>query len=366
MPAQLVFGVLISQSWARQLAEQQDLYDARMYALAAQHSGIYVYFFRRKDIDFTKRSIRGWVPHPDGRWVYQAVPWPNVYYDQVKIASLNNTRAYRKLHRLLNNSSIPLNPVNLLAKWKCHLALSQFPDTSELLPETILCQDTRSLKKMLTKHQVILAKPDAGSRGEGICRIWRSDEGRYNIHLAEEDTPEQLRHLQEIYLLCTVYAGRQKVLLQQEIPLARASEDERCDMRISVAKNRQGTWEVTQSYLRAGRPGKFITNWSQGARCVTLQEGLTLIGIPLDSIEQAKTNIFATAVRVATRLEQSLGRMAEMGIDLALDNSHRLWLLEANATPNKGSQPDDTWDPVPKIFKNVLEYAQYLWEREKL
>lgn len=364
MPKQLIFGVLVSQPWARLLAQGQELYDARMYALAARQIGAYIYFFQRQDVDFSSRSIRGWVPQADDHWTYQEVPWPSIYYDQLKIAQLSNTRAYRQARHILGQTSIALNPILLLPKWKCHLMLSQFPDTSELLPETILLQEPLDLKRMLAKHPVVLAKPDAGSRGQGISRIWRDFEGKYNVHLSEEETPEQMRYLQDIYTLCTLYAGGQKVLLQQEIPLARTSEDERCDMRINVGKNRQGTWEITQSYLRAGRPGKFITNWSQGARCLTLQEGLSLIGIADNAIENTQASIYTAALRVAIRLEESLGAMVEMGIDLALDSSHRLWLLEANATPNKGSQPDDTWDPVPKIFKNVLEYAQYLWEQK--
>lgn len=364
MPKQLIFGVLINHSWARSLAQQQGHYDARMYTLAAQHAGAYIYFFQRKDADLATRSISGWVPQPDGRWLYQEVPWPSAYYDQVKAAPLIRTRSYRKLRQTLNNTAIALNPILMLPKWKCHVALSQFADMSELLPETISWQSPRDLKTMLAKHPVVLAKPDAGSRGQGICRIWARGDGRYNIHLSEEDTPEPLRNLHDIYRLCTLYAGGQKLLLQQEISLARTSEDERCDMRISVAKNRQGAWEVTQSYLRAGRPGKFTTNWHQGSRSVTLPEGLTLIGIPAASVEQIQGRIFAAALLVATRLEQSFGRMTEMGIDMALDSGQSLWLIEANATPDKGSRPEDTWNPVPKIYMNVLEYAQHLWEKQ--
>ena len=251
---QLVLGVLINRAWANLLAQQKGLNDADMYVQAAPHVGAYIYFFQRQDVNLHQQEIRGWVHQPGGGWSYQNVPWPHVYYDQVKIATLNNSRPFRRLRQGLNQTVIPLNPVLALPKWKSHLALSQYDDTSPLLPDTRRCRSARDLRKMLAQHPSILVKPDAGSWGRGICRVERAPQAGYHILLAESRRPEHILRQQDVYSLCTLYAGRRRTILQQEIALAQTAAGERCDMRITVSKTNTATGKWSRATCEPGAP----------------------------------------------------------------------------------------------------------------
>lgn len=363
---QLNFGVLINQEWADALESQKGVFDAVMYALAAGHCGVRLYFFRCRDVNLRRGALRGWVPQSSVEpitWAYQEVPCPDVYYDQIKLPHLDHTRLVSTVRRRLAATSISLNPVRALPKWKTHVVLSRFPDVAGLLPETQLCRSPRSIAAMLRRHRAVLAKPDRGSWGQGISRITRAGRGRYALQLSAEDKRWRSISAAGAYAICTLYAGGDRVLLQQQIPLMETSAGEVSDMRVVTSKNRQGEWEVTQSFLRMAAPGRFTTNWHQGARNETLAEGLPLLGITEREVPQVVADLHLTALRVAARLEQGFGRLAEIGIDLALDRGGRMWLIEANASPDKGTDSSDRWEPVPHIFLNIVEYAQHLAEQ---
>ncbi|NLY53417.1 MAG: hypothetical protein GX060_02150 [Firmicutes bacterium] len=358
---QLVFGVLINREWARALASQEGIFDALMYARAAEHYGVQVYFFHPRDVDLRRQRVQGWIPQPGERWAKQSVPWPHVFYDQVKLPHLNRTEPLRSVRRRLRQTAIPLNPVLALPKWQTHQALKRYPDTAPLLPHTIICRGPGSMRAMLRQHPAILSKPDAGSWGRGICRISRSGRNRYRLQLSEHNKVWPRLGLLEAYMICTSYADPGRLLLQQEIELAETSQQERSDMRVVISKNRRGEWEMTQGFLRMASPGRFTTNWHQGSRNAPLGEGLPLI-VPADEAPAVLADLHQIALLVGSRLEESIGRMSEIGIDLARDKSGRYWLIEANAAPDKGTGSDDIWEPVPRIFLYVLDYALYLWE----
>jgi len=106
------------------------------------------------------------------------------------------------------------------------------------------------------------------------------------------------------------------------------------DIRVLVQKDGTGTWRVTGMGLRVGPRGSIVSNLYGGGRAAPLEPVLQEL-LRQRSPEDVRAEGQQLALRIAELIDGASVRVAELGIDLALDTSERLWFLEANSATGR-------------------------------
>ncbi|MNJ53594.1 Endospore coat-associated protein YheD [compost metagenome] len=68
-----------------------------------------------------------------------------------------------------------------------------------------------------------------------------------------------------------------------------------------------------------------------------------------------------TALEIAQGIDKYIpAHFGELGIDLAVDTSGRIWLIEVNSKPSKNDNTPIGDSKIRPSVKQVIEYARYL------
>ena len=135
-------------------------------------------------------------------------------------------------------------------------------------------------------------------------------------------------------------------------------EDLPFDLRVLTQKNLQHNWETTGVLGRVAAPGKIITNIHGGGRLATFEE-LVLPHLHQDGFKKLRTELYRLGIHTAVQLQTSFPRLKEIGIDIALDEAGRPWILEVNTLPGIyafGLLPDK--ETYRKIKRYAMAYGR--------
>lgn len=353
-----VLGVLLDPARANEVPLQQPGWELSLWVDAAEEAGLTLYYFTLGDVDLEQLTVTGWL-RVDGEWQRYTVPWPDVFYDQAH--KVNGAEA-----RILNHlyeGSIPINSARTLGKWGCYDLLRRFDDTSALLPETVLYQMPDDLLGMMRKHQALYIKPEWGSNGQGIARAWATGDGVLGWRDAVSGEEQVSLSAAELLELIAQSSRRNLLIIQQGIPLFEI-ESRPTDIRVGMRKDGAGEWRLAynESRIRIARPGAITTNWKRGSSWVVFPEGLDLLATSEEEAHTVWSTLQGASLTIARRLEESLGPLGELGLDLGFDRDRRLWLIEVNVMPNKSTYPtvNGVIDPV---YTRTIAYATYLYRQ---
>ncbi len=353
-----VVAILTKPKEARALSRQEPPYDYIKYAEAAKDRGIPLYCFCANDMDLKTGTVQGWSMDVAGNWVYQDVPWPDFVYNMAKGKAGKTKKAKAiKADKRLNW----LNEIRSHPKWRTHRVLRD--EFNWLLPETIRGRQPEDLRRILKRYQAVMTKPDKGTWGSGICRIWREADGSCSLRSSYGDHETKLS-VEDAFSSAQHIARGRSLIIQQALNLLKI-ESGVADLRLMMGRDRLGQWQVVQWYIRIGKPGSLVSNWHRGGSYMDVVPGLVAAGLARQRANELFSAACRAAVQVAGCLEQAYsGHMAELGLDFAFDTDLRMWLIEANGWPNKGHVEHET-DPIPKVYSCIIDYALSLWKRQR-
>ncbi|TCP68367.1 YheC/YheD family protein [Baia soyae] len=307
-------------------------------------------------IHLESRSIQGYVKD-QSKWKRVSLPLPDVIYNRITSRRIERTESVQKMVEHLKNScSIPFFNDRFLNKMQVHQLLIQDEDAVEMLPETHYLS-IETLKNMTKKYPILYLKPTNGSLGDGIIRVTRKDDkwiaqssvqnGTTTSHTAQTFT--ELNHILRTKVKKRAY------LVQQGLQLVRF-QNRALDFRILVQKNKTGEWAVTSSIARIAGDQQIVSNVAKGGTLRRVKDILAELGDLPNKLTSA--HIRSVAKSIAASFENQVdGHFAELGIDLALDQNGRLWLIEINSKPSK---TDDTvHNPTLSARPSVVRLMEY-------
>ncbi|MFC0215261.1 YheC/YheD family protein [Paenibacillus chartarius] len=214
-----------------------------------------------------------------------------------------------------------------------------------------------SLREMLPLHRMVYVKPNIGAFGNGVIRVeWRPyTEKPYQyqsgLTLHRFDSMEELSRS-----LLAHTAAKRPYLIQQGIHLL-TYRKHRFDIRVMVQKTESGSWQTTGIIGRVADPRKVVTNVHNGG---TLKPVETLMAHYLSGskLKQFIQELRTLGVGAGRALEKQFRGMKEIGVDVAVDENCRPWILEVNTAPD------------PYIFrklkdKSVFRRVYRLWQLHK-
>lgn len=261
------------------------------------------------------------------------------------------------------------------SKWAKTKVILQNRQLSVFIPNTQK-YSLEHLTELLNLYGTVYIKPDRGTYGNGVMRaelrtvhltpsdqqiMESSDEAenrnmeseqkvmyilRYSMEAEVFSTPEELHNA-----LIPRIQGR-SYLIQQGIDLLRF-QDCPFDLRVLTQKSPKGAWETTGMLGRVAAPQKIVTNYHNGGRIFSVK---TLFKEHMSPTEAFTTiqELKMLGVRIATQLETAYPGIKEIGLDVALDQHHDLWLLEVNTLP---AIMVFKMFPNKSIYRRIYHYA---------
>nr|WP_244226737.1 YheC/YheD family protein [Paenibacillus protaetiae] len=201
--------------------------------------------------------------------------------------------------------------------------------TKAYIPHTAFLTPSRLLR-MLADYGAAYVKPNIGSQGIGVCKVQKDEEGftldttrkKRQIRKHFRTSKSLLRYLKSL----TPY----RMIIQAPIDLGRVL-NKPYDIRSMVQRKPKGKWTCTGFLVKVGSPNKIVTNYHQGGRIWSIDKLLRKLNIPEEERSGEIERLKHASLNIARVLSSKRSGMQEMGIDFAIDQNKKLWVLEVNS-----------------------------------
>lgn len=353
----IVFGPMVGMSVSdNTIARISELFEMQKLAQLALEKGVFFYCFRLDCIDWENQRVEAFYFNPQSKaWESKPLPFPEVLYDMATypfdLEKRQIAKEANKLLRLIPDLQ-PINAVRYFGKWETYEAITFFdqgkicvPFTEQLSPLT--------LKNFLSLNEPCYIKSNYGSAGKEVFRVEKEDNqlicstGGKNVEKWSFDEEVSL------YSFLQEELG-DNCIIQKGVKLSKI-KDRIFDMRVLAQKNIYGEWIISTINFRIASEGAVVTNYAAGAQEIIVAPEDELLH-PLLSWKRIRD--FSHDMLLA--LEATFGTLGEVGLDVALDEEGKLWLLEANSKPNTiGYNEVTTEEVLSQVHGLPLDYAKY-------
>ncbi|CAM5795525.1 MULTISPECIES: YheC/YheD family endospore coat-associated protein [Brevibacillus] len=326
--------------------------------LIGRKAGIRVFVFSPRQVDFSTRTVTGF-EYRDGSWRSGTFPLPAYIYDRCFVGP--SYRHYKPfVEKLQNDPSITFLGHGLSGKWQVHQMLIKSPLLAKWLPPTSLFSFPK-LQQTLKRHGSAIIKPIAGTHGIGVVRI---DQTGDSYHLTGRNLENQpfsktIRTQNGLNTYLAGFIGGRTFLVQPYLSL-HTPDGTPFDVRVLVQKNGNGEWETTGKAVRLGNKQSITSNLHGGGKAAPLP-----IFLAKHFSEKTRSKIEMQLDQLVAELPPFLelehGRLVELGIDVGIDTSGNIWIIEVNSRPGRTvfRMIDDPKARLHSITQPV-RYARYL------
>ncbi|MGI6610528.1 MAG: YheC/YheD family protein [Limnochordia bacterium] len=316
---------------ARPYQAQTSLF--RRVIVAGEELGVLVYVFDFHDIRWTERRVRGYT-FSQGRWVVRRYPLPDVVFDRATgVFPGGSLHADKARHRLVRTFGVKLFNTRLGGKMRMHRLMRADELLRKHLPVTRRVQGSEVVAQLVAGHGGVYLKPQNGAQGKGIIRLRRAKKG-VTYTLTTRDYTQVRGHAASVAGALGSLRRRVSLsnyLVQPDLNLLRLN-GRICDVRVLVQKDVDGAWHITGVAVRAGAAGRVISNLHGGGRSLRLERLLqSALGADEETTHQLQEEIGNLAIRIAEVLDRSTPCLGELGVDLGVDRTGRIWIIEANS-----------------------------------
>ncbi|MBD3921909.1 YheC/YheD family protein [Paenibacillus sp. PR3] len=218
---------------------------------------------------------------------------------------------------------------SIKSKWVKTKWLLASNTTRRYVPKTRLFNRS-NLSSMISQYSTVYFKPTGGTGGQNIIRIRRQGSG-YQAHY--NYSKSKLSSLDSLYKHLRRHSRGRSYLLQRGIKLA-TCEGRSFDIRVVVQKSKRGPWKSTALLMKIGKRGKVTTNYHQGGKLGGFRSTLASAGYGKTVINRKEAQLKRLGRSVGKVFSRRVGGFHELGLDVALDNKRRIWIIEVNTRPH--------------------------------
>lgn len=335
----------------------------RRLSVIGRKLGLIVFAFFPHRLDWERKRVVGYRFRPDtNQWEKRFFPLPDLVYDRCFYADGRTFAAYRQpIRRLMSTPGTSFLGYGLRGKWQVYQMLKLDEQVARHIPETELLRDRRDISRWLDDKGELFLKPHGGSQGKGVLHVATVGR-RFAVKgktAANRTVGASFATEEALLRWVEAFTGQRRYLIQRYLVL----KDDRggaFDIRALVQKDGRGQWSLTGLAARHGEPGSVTSNLHGGGSAAPAAPFLRhLYG------EENAAKIIAVASKLALRipevLEQSHGRLVELGIDFGVDPDGAVWILEANSKPGRAAfaSLEDEEVRLASIRSPIL-YANYM------
>lgn len=242
----------------------------------------------------------------------------------------------------------------LFDKWEGWEFLSKHKNIRKHLPDTKKYNKDELLTYM-SHYPDFFLKPVKGSSSIGIVRIKSLNKGAFEASypVSKDMIKEEFQSRNE---LCRWIDSRVKdgnFILQEGIKTLK-HKNRIVDIRLNMNKKGSGIWEVSLILFRISSTNDMLVPLTVSQAC-TFEQLQQFSIYPNVDLKKLKSSIISLGAKICFAFDQAGYHMADLGIDLGLDENGHLWVFEVNHIPYPalGAIQD------PSVI-SPLEYAIYL------
>jgi glutathione synthase/RimK-type ligase-like ATP-grasp enzyme len=214
------------------------------------------------------------------------------------------------------------------SKWVKTKWLRGSGKVASYVPDTRLFKRT-NLVAMLNSYAAVYCKPTGGSGGTGIMRVKKKG----NEYLLQYGSGQSTHaSMDSLYERMKKRIKGRPYLLQKGISLAKTKGNP-FDIRVMVQKTDGGKWVSTALFTKIGRPGKVATNYNQGGNIGYFTPTMAGAGFGSDRIKSKEAELKRLGRQVGRAFDLHGKGFRELGLDVALEDGGRAWILEVNTSP---------------------------------
>lgn len=358
-----LIGVLISRDHPSQ--PDKPFGDITMFCReltdACRAQGAYVYFFTPGAISASLSTVEGWI-YTKG-WHRLTLPAPDVVNNRVTSRKLENLPIVQKfLKEIRQRHNAQVFNEKFLDKSEVFDALKKDSSLNRYLPESHSLNNVNQLKSMCARYSSVFLKPVRGSLGKGIIRISRIGPENWQASFATVNGTrrQSFSNLSKLFAAIAANMKTNRYLIQQGLGLIEIG-GRPVDFRALTQKNLSGKWVVTSIVGRTAGNHHFVSNLARGGTLSTVREAVSKSNLPAMYRGDASARLQKTALDIARGIDTHIpAHFAELGIDLALDASGRVWLIEVNSKPSKNDNTPLTEGKIRPSVRMMIQYARFI------
>lgn len=318
-------------------------------------NGGFLYILHPKDVE--EGMTKGYY-YQNEQWIKAEVPLPNVIYNRIHSRRIEKTKSFTHLRKIISSHNIPLFNERFLSKADVHQLLHLEEHILPYLPDTAIANHS-NIANLCMKYSTLFIKPTHGSQGRQIIQIKKTAigyEAAYSSGLDSENK-RLYESIEDFLISFNKHMPERQYIVQQGISLL-SYHNRPLDFRILCHKNSQNLWNVTSTVARISNEKQFVSNLAQGGEVMKPISLLTQLFDRNTAIQQLAL-MKELATEVCTIIDQkTYGLFGELGIDLGVDESGGLWIIEANSKPSK--KTENHFNKVRPSAKALVEYCTSL------
>jgi len=328
-----------------------------------KQQGVFIYFFNNKGINWKKKIIRGYTCTENMKWVSGYYPFPNIVYNRILNRHIEGKKSIKTMLESFNqDQNTYLFNTRFFDKWEVHQALTRCPQGREFVPETVLL-NRRRLRDFTVRYPEVFLKPRNGYRGRGLIKIKSLSKNKFIYACAGLSSIKWKKSssFSSLYKqISQLTTGNNRYILQQAIDLTKY-EGRIFDLRTQVQKNGEGNWVMAGVAARVAGKNHFVTHISNGGSAGSYEEVINIISGNSDELKaHYNTQLKNICLLVPRILDKELGlKLAVLSMDIGLDSSGRMWVIEVNSKP--GSFDED--DIRKRYLKYLVDYCIFIAKR---
>ncbi|CAM4115866.1 YheC/YheD family protein [Paenibacillus alkaliterrae] len=329
---------------------------------ACTTQGAYVYFFTPNQIGSNISTVDGWI-YADG-WRRVTMPVPDVVNNRLTSRKLENRPSVQHfMKEVKQQHQTTVFNEKFLDKTEVFEALKKDESLVRYLPESHSLRNYTMLKSMCLRYNNVFLKPVRGSLGKGIIRITRLDESNYQAMYATSAGTRRQQYTSLVKLFSTISAKMKTVRYQIQQGLQLIDIQKRpVDFRALVQKNISGKWTITSIVARTAGNHHFVSNLARGGTLSSVGEAIARSNLQSGiSRQDASQRLKQAALHIAHGVDTQIpAHFGELGIDLAMDTSGRVWLLEVNSKPSKNDNTPLNDNKIRPSVRMMIQYSRFL------
>ncbi|MFS1511799.1 YheC/YheD family protein [Chengkuizengella sp. SCS-71B] len=342
-------------------------FDERSYLknlmIQGEKMGMKIFLFSPENVDEKNKRIYAYFYNKTkSKWIRKWTDFPNIIFDRCRYQATSRFKQLKRF-REKNPRIIYLNRP-LSNKWIVHEKLSENNSVKEFLPNSKLITKLDDLLQFTNRSKETFFKPINGTGGAGILKIQKTKDQKYLIQGRKHNRkiiPKQLVNKSQLLGLCKNLNAKKQYMAQQGIDIKLDSGSVH-DYRLLIQKNNIGEWVVTGCAGRIGAKGSVTSNLHGGGYAVPADR-LLKSWFKEHQIKSIKQNMEQLSYAVVTELESQNYELCELALDIAVDRSGKIWLLEVNPKPaRKVFLKIDEEETYIKAVVRPLEYALWLYK----
>jgi hypothetical protein len=320
-----------------------------------------VYFFTPGAIAANFSTVEGWVYNKG--WQKRVLPAPDVVNNRLTKRKLENLPVVQQfMYELKHRFRAQVFNEKFLDKSEVFDALKKEVALQKYLPDSHTLQNYNLFKSMCSRYNVVFLKPVKGSLGKGIIRLSRMGPEQWQVSHATFGGTKKQTFTSLIKLFSTLEGKMKTVryLIQQGLTLIEIG-GRPVDFRALTQKNASGKWTVTSIVSRTAGTHHFVSNLARGGTLSTVKESIAKSNLPVSHRSNVSVLLKKAALDIAKGVDHTIpAHFAELGIDLALDTSGRVWLLEVNSKPSKNDNTALKEGKIRPSVRMMIQYARYI------